>query len=92
MASGVGVKLKAAIEQESTGRILTIIQVGEVYYWFSAEPEFPLSQPCKNADELTANMALILGSTKEHWCKVLMKFAGDLFECEAGLGAIRLEA
>ena len=92
MTSWVGVSLKAAIEQESTGRIMTIIQVGEVYYWFSAEPEFPLSQPCKDADELVADIARTLGSTKEHWCKVLMKFAGDLFECDAGLGAIRLEA
>jgi hypothetical protein len=68
-------KVFAAIQQERTGRVYTILS-DEIYsyYWLRASPEQPVYGPFDSLTELFGSMAQHEGHTIDHWAEVFSHF------------------
>lgn len=76
----------AAIQQESSGRVYSILREDTLLYWLRSTPGCELQGPFLDVFELFEDLAQMEGRTASYWQEVFAHFYPDVSKAHAYAG------
>lgn len=74
----------AAIQEEQTGRVYSILTKNSEFFWLRVTPGYPIHGAFDSLNAVFNDMALIEGRTAGHWTKVFTFFYPNIPLTQSG--------